>query len=516
MPNVRRAAPADRWAVAAPTLIALTAALASIAAERAERRPPSDPGAPAVRAADPAGPAPAITAILEPDRPIDLPPSPQRPGDPEAGRRYLLHGDYVGAGYPYDVFLALFARDVLGGSLIARDGPAARIPHDHNVFTAHNGVTVVGGLNCLGCHAQVFRGELVVGLGNSLADWTFEHAGSLDALDRLVAFRHGRRSPAWAIHEQFVRGARAVLPHVRVPTRGLNPAFRLEEAAAAHRDPADLTWLETPLYDIGPDVIASDPPPLWNLKKKSALYATGLGRGDFAKLISQISIVAIRDAEALAAIQPSMQDLMAYLRTLEPPAYPGPIDVELARRGQAIFETTCSRCHGTYVPARPEIAVALGRSGAIETYPTKLVPLDHVGTDPLYARRLAASGLPEWLNRSWYAHSEPPAWNVPAHGYVAPPLDGVWCTAPYLHNGSVPDLASLLDSSDRPDVWARSFEDDDYDLERVGWRHDPDPEVVDEDVYDTRRAGHGNGGHTFGDDLTDDERAALIEYLKTI
>jgi hypothetical protein len=38
-------------------------------------------------------------------------------------------------------------------------------------------------------------------------------------------------------------------------------------------------------------------------------------------------------------------------------------------------------------------------------------------------------------------------------GYVAPPLDGVWATAPYLHNGSVPTLAALLDTRNRPTYW---------------------------------------------------------------
>ena len=35
-------------------------------------------------------------------------------------------------------------------------------------------------------------------------------------------------------------------------------------------------------------------------------------------------------------------------------------------------------------------------------------------------------------------------------------------------------------------------------------------------VYDTTQPGRGNGGHTFGDDLTEDERRAVIEYLKTL
>ncbi|MEZ4542259.1 MAG: hypothetical protein R3C43_19960, partial [Chloroflexota bacterium] len=40
-------------------------------------------------------------------------------------------------------------------------------------------------------------------------------------------------------------------------------------------------------------------------------------------------------------------------------------------------------------------------------------------------------------------------------GYLAPPLFGVWATTPYLHNGSVPNLRAVLDSSLRPRLWQR-------------------------------------------------------------
>ena len=59
-------------------------------------------------------------------------------------------------------------------------------------------------------------------------------------------------------------------------------------------------------------------------------------------------------------------------------------------------------------------------------------------------------------------------------GYVATPLTGVWATAPYLHNGSVPTLAALLDSTTRPKYWSRkygtngSYDSNDYDEHAVG------------------------------------------------
>ncbi len=110
-------------------------------------------------------------------------------------------------------------------------------------------------------------------------------------------------------------------------------------------------------------------------------------------------------------------------------------------------------------------------------------------------------------------------------GYQAPPLDGIWATAPYLHNGSVPTVYHLLNSKTRPRIFTRSFRTnaEDYDLTKLGWKI----EILDESggsnltpferrkIYDTTKSGRGNVGHTFGDDLTEEERMAVIEYLKT-
>ena len=60
-------------------------------------------------------------------------------------------------------------------------------------------------------------------------------------------------------------------------------------------------------------------------------------------------------------------------------------------------------------------------------------------------------------------------------GYQAPPLDGIWATAPYLHNGSVPTLYHLLKSSDRPARFRRppSTDFEHYDQVKVGWKFEP-------------------------------------------
>jgi hypothetical protein len=156
-------------------------------------------------------------------------------------------------------------------------------------------------------------------------------------------------------------------------------------------------------------------------------------------------------------------------------------------------------------------------------YPNLVVPLDEIGTDPAYA--VAATDgsrdrFYDWIARSPYGDVRSAA---PAAGYIAPPLDGIWATAPYLHNGSVPSLEVLLSPSDRPRYW-RHVIPRAYDRNAVGWRFEPlaagqeaeaDPDLR-RRIFDTTRHGYGNGGHDYGSDLSSEERAALIEYLKTL
>jgi mono/diheme cytochrome c family protein len=199
----------------------------------------------------------------------------------------------------------------------------------------------------------------------------------------------------------------------------------------------------------------------------------------------------------------------AYIASLEPPAYPYAIDETLAARGKPLFDEHCSSCHGTY-----------GEEGE---YPNRLVPLDVVGTDPAYARQAYEDSdrFMSWFNRSWYGQL---AEARPALGYVAPPLDGVWITAPFLHNGSVPSIEALLDSGKRPAYWTRSFDSRDYDPEALGWAYRAldagkasAPSARERArIYDTTLEGYSNAGHTFGDELTEDERRALIEYIKLL
>src|SRR5205085_10002684 len=122
----------------------------------------------------------------------------------------------------------------------------------------------------------------------------------------------------------------------------------------------------------------------------------------------------------------------------------------------------------------------------------------------------------DWFSKSYFGGAV--ARLEPERGYVAPPQDGIWATAPFLHNGSVPTMAALLDSTTRPKYWTRSFRPADYDQAAMGWQwtevahgQDGEPDAnVKKTIYDTTLLGYGNGGHTFADALTPDERSALI------
>jgi mono/diheme cytochrome c family protein len=100
--------------------------------------------------------------------------------------------------------------------------------------------------------------------------------------------------------------------------------------------------------------------------------------------------------------------------------------------------------------------------------------------------------------------------------YESRVLRGIWATAPYLHNGSVPNLWELMTpAKDRkPSFMVGSRL---YDPKNVGYVTDQSPFKTGAFTADPANAnGNGNGGHEYGTKLTPDERWAIIEYLKTL
>ena len=442
-----------------------------------------------------------------------VPAEPQRAGDPERGRLALVEEGYVACGLPARVVGELLAgREVT--TYPEREAAARDLPFSMNLSTDANGVEIASS-NCLTCHGTPLFGELVVGLGNEFLDFTEDPSLAVERAGALV--RGPAETQAW---ERYADRVQAIAPHMTMRTVGTNPANNLTFALIAHRDAETAAWSEEPLLPLP----TTEPPPVsvppwWRMAKKHAMFNLGEGRRDHARIMMAASMLCTDSIEELEAIDVHAPDIRAYIGSLEPPAWPFGLDAERVARGRGVFETNCSVCHGRYA-----VDAEGGRVREEDEYPNRLVPIEVVGSDPTlveHAYSEAGTAYSDWFNRSWYGRLSTAA---PGPGYVAPPLDGVWATGPFLHNGSVPSVRALLDSGTRPARWAHRGSDasdpENYDEADLGWRFDADEDTLStlapERVYDTSRPGHANGGHRFGDHLSGEERDAVIEYLKAL
>lgn len=256
------------------------------------------------------------------------------------------------------------------------------------------------------------------------------------------------------------------------------------------------------------------------------------------------------DAHGLVSMEAALYDL-------ESPRWPegvlGPIDTNLAARGAQLYQASCASCHAVLDRDDPDRAVVAMITG-----------LDVVGTDPTEAQNLAgaviptgklegsvglegqtfgaqisalgmlkqlvggtlarhpdavvraiayakANGLDPSPKQGQYTPKSEANPTAELLAYKARPLNGVWASAPYLHNGSVPTLADLLlPPAQRPATFSVGRLE--YDPVRVGYVQDGAAPFV----VDTAVKGNSNQGHLFGTTLAEDDRRALLEYLKTL
>ena len=436
----------------------------------------------------------------KPEKSVYIPESEQRTGNADAGYRYLTTGEYVKGGLPYDYFLLALGKSKT--NYLKRDGLNANLTHEYTVVKAANGEHLVAP-NCMQCHAQVFDGKLVMGMGNTFADFTMGQKLNPQAYTLLENFLKKGSPQKYEASKSFIQVAKTIGPQVNTAVRGVNAADRLAAVLAAHRDPVTFKWSDSTLIDIPTDVIPSDVPAWWLLKKKHAMFYNGFGRGDFGKFLMASNLLTVNDTAESREVDSHFNDVLSYIYSLQPPKYPNPIDKTLARQGELLYITQCSKCHGKY--------------GASESYPNLLIPESVIGTDSmLFKSNYQNPQFINWFNGSWFAQSEHPARLEPFLGYIAPPLDGIWSTSPYLHNGSVPTLEGVLDSARRPVYWQRNFDDPTYDYDKMSWPFTIENAPQGNAVYNTTLPGYGNYGHNFGDKLTSKQRKAVIEYLKTL
>lgn len=434
--------------------------------------------------------------------------APQRVGDVEKGRQALLEKAYVSCGLPERIFRELTTNKSVV-EVPGRTAKAAGLPFNTNVTTNADGVSIVSN-NCLTCHGTVLFGELVLGLGNEFLDFTSNASVLAERAGALV--NGAAETRAWELYADRIA---AIAPFIQTRTVGVNPANNLTFALIAHRDAQTNAWSDKPLLALPP----TDPPPVsvppwWRMKKKPAMFSLGEGRLDHARIMMSASMLCSDTLEELQAIDAYAADIRAFLANLEPPQWPFDLNDSQVQVGEQVFSDNCSQCHGTY-----------GENGQ---YPARLVPIEQVQTDSTLVDFAHGEGIAyiDWFNRSFYGQA---ATLSPGAGYVAPPLDGIWATAPFLHNGSVPSLRALLNSAIRPAIWyhtvSSASDSDSYDTVNLGWpyRELPDGSSADQTdaghdsrVYDTRIRGYANTGHRFGDHLSESDRSAVIEYLKTL
>ena len=251
---------------------------------------------------------------------------------------------------------------------------------------------------------------------------------------------------------------------------------------------------------------------------------------------------------------------------LWPDSFPK-IDQQLAQQGRALYQQHCSQCH-----------VDIDRTDPQRLIKVRMSTLDEIGTDPLMAKNVleseAKTGNFEGKPRYYFAgpplepttraiyvannlmvgvlknnplqallakrdaeqlgHEDelyPPKYvdgelvkgadAVSDHAllaYKARPLNGVWSSAPYLHNGSVHNMYQLLLPASERDqrFYLGSWE---YDPVTLGYVNKNTKNSFE---FDTRLLGNSNAGHEYGTGaygqpaLTEQQRWALIEYLKTL
>ena len=365
-------------------------------------------------------------------------------------------------------------------------------------------------------------------------------------------------------------------------------------------------------------------PPWWNLayrpqKFHGAVFPTDSSRIDMAAYYDLGKGMSGRADEAIAWVDQHAGPFQIWAESLPSPVFPFPerIDTGLAEIGATVFHTfdlwgedvkdrnpvtdrpaegngSCASCHGVYSPryAHDPAFLEDPRLAGIAAY---TVPMSIIGTDPAYAESMQSFRNPDGSHHEaimkydflycGYGNAGYTENNEPI--LLAPPLWGVWASAPYFHNGSVPNVWGVLDpdGSERPRIWRRvstpARPDQEgrvvmgydtnleraYDFDKLGWKydelacgdpgtrpgvacnplapHDPSPvqdvlglvysnigaswnaprpegltmtqeDIENRKIFNTNLYSQGNQGHDFTAVLTDAQRRALIEYLKTL
>lgn len=345
-------------------------------------------------------------------------------------------------------------------------------------------------MNCFACHGGKVGGVTYAGLPNAQL-----------AMETLYADIRRTKKRLGMPLSQMDQGS-MVVP--MGSTVGTSNAVIFGIALMSYRDKdLNLRPFRLPPILIHHDM---DAPPWWNVRKRDRLYIDGFVEKSHRALIPFVMDQRNSGAKMIGW-EEDFKKIYAYIESLEAPRYPFPVDAELAEQGSEVFDNHCAECHG--------------QSGANATYPARIVPLEDIGTDPIRLRALSPQHR-RGYHESWYANYGQDETHFEPEGYQAPPLDGVWASAPYFHNGSVPTLWHVLNPTERPKIWYRP-DNDAYDASRVGLKVKELTDLpsdlrgdIRRKYFDTQVRGKSSAGHDYPDALNAEEKKVLLEYLKTL
>lgn len=460
------------------------------------------------------------------------------------------------------------------------------------------------GITCHACHSGAANGVLAPGGGSSLQDL---HLLLRDAVP--LGYLPSLASLANLTRTRGTNNASDINLAFLFPDRGLIP-------------------ISTALGVLASGSTASmDTPAWWNMGHRPVKFVDGVfpmdaPRVDMVFYTPAFGLFGSLGGPLSEAGQNWMRahgpDTNTWVESLKAPAYPGTIDTALAEQGAVLFHTlnlwatnrnnpvpkptegngSCASCHGAYAPRYVNDPTFLA-SPALEGMAAYITPQRIIQTDAVRQQTnneavqiAGASNFFGYPTTAGTANDCGPQNRADLRGnrelgYLAPPLYGVWATAPYMHNGSVPNIWEVLKPSDRKPLWKRKSKTPRwdqtgraimgydtsmaaFDTAKVGWKYDviqcqnpsilnplPSPylrcdpkddlllswydalltnlygnvilawnvlfpptltntDIENRKIFNAYMFGQGNGGHTFNSVLTDNERKAIIEYLKTL
>jgi len=214
----------------------------------------------------------------------------------------------------------------------------------------------------------------------------------------------------------------------------------------------------------------------------------------------------------------NLHQLEVLTHKLQPPKWPtevlGAIDENKAQQGEQIFNQQCLGCHQDkmftqmQIGTDPNRANSFGQAVGGTPFPKAISPILH----GLKKRAFTDDGVSPAEQATMDA--SPVIWRATAR-YLARPLNGIWATAPYLHNGSVPTLYDLLHPDQRPTKFATGNRE--FDPVKVGYQNTVIATGPNIWIFDTTQSGNSNIGHSgeaLATTLPEDQKVALLEYLK--